>query len=442
LGDYVKTIFCGRDPTGGKSVHSSEPTGYRVVQSAPVFDGYIVTDKLGFISKEIYQELQSASLQEDDVLLNQLGDGITFARSCVTPSEILPAIITRSVGCIRCDKNKLNPWFLNAYLILPQTKQYIESFNSGSSRRAIDGGKMRSFIIPLPPIEEQRAIGTFYQRIQQKIELNRRTNETLEQMARALFKSWFVDFEPVRAKMEERATGLPPEIDRLFPDSFEESELGEVPTGWKIKKVEDVASKVACGPFGSSIKVSTFVNDGVPVISGQHLWNIRLKDGDNNFVTIEHADKLKNANVFRQDIIFTHAGSVGQAAIIPERYILSQRQFYLRCNLDIVSPQYMVYFFNSSEGQHKLLANISSTGVPSISQPVSYLKSIEFLLPPKELTDKFSEFIRIYHLNEGIIELESSSLSSIRDTLLPKLLSGEVRIPDVEGFLRERGIEY
>ncbi len=157
--------------------------------------------------------------------------------------------------------------------------------------------------------------------------------------------------------------------------------------GWKSCKVEEIAEKVAMGPFGSSIKVDTFVHNGIPIISGQHLHGSRVDDTPGfNFVTPEHAEKLANANVVRGDIIFTHAGNIGQVAYIPEdsefsRYVISQRQFYLRCNRSKALPEFLTFFFKSPEGQHKLLANASQVGVPSIAQPVTYLRSIEVPVP-------------------------------------------------------------
>jgi type I restriction enzyme S subunit len=156
---------------------------------------------------------------------------------------------------------------------------------------------------------------------------------------------------------------------------------------WENVRIQDIAERVAMGPFGSSIKVSTFVTDGVPVISGQHLKGTRLDDREFNYVTEEHAGRLKSANVQRGDIVFTHAGSIGQAAYIPSdsmynRYVLSQRQFSLRLDSKKAIPEYVVYYFHSYAGRHKLLANTSQTGVPSIAQPVTYLRSIEIPLPP------------------------------------------------------------
>lgn len=158
---------------------------------------------------------------------------------------------------------------------------------------------------------------------------------------------------------------------------------------WKEWRVEDLAERVAMGPFGSSIRVDTFVPDGVPVISGRHLHRARLVEDEFNYVTPEHADRLKNSNAYRGDVVFTHAGNIGQVAVIPEasrfpRYVLSQRQFKLTPRTDIADPQFLAYYFTSPKGRHQLLANASSTGVPSIARPVSYLRSLKVLLPPIE----------------------------------------------------------
>jgi type I restriction enzyme S subunit len=157
---------------------------------------------------------------------------------------------------------------------------------------------------------------------------------------------------------------------------------------WREATIEEIAERVAMGPFGSSIKVETFVPSGVPVISGQHLHRAKVDDRVGfNFVSEEHADRLKNANVRRGDVIFTHAGNIGQVAFVPEtsqfeRYVISQRQFYMRCDRAKVLPEFVVAYFKTPEGQHQLLANTSQVGVPSIAQPVTYLRTIRIPLPP------------------------------------------------------------
>jgi type I restriction enzyme S subunit len=157
---------------------------------------------------------------------------------------------------------------------------------------------------------------------------------------------------------------------------------------WRDARIDEIAEKVAMGPFGSAIKVETFVSHGVPVISGQHLHGSTIDDNVGfNFVSEAHADRLRNANVRRGDVIFTHAGSIGQVAIVPEssryeRYVISQRQFYMRCDRAKVLPEYVVAYFKTPKGRHQLLANTSQVGVPSIAQPVSYLRTLAIPLPP------------------------------------------------------------
>jgi len=158
---------------------------------------------------------------------------------------------------------------------------------------------------------------------------------------------------------------------------------------WKTYKIGDLAEKIGMGPFGSSIKVDTFVNEGIPVISGTHLKGLRLIDRDFNFITLEHADKLISANVKRGDVIFTHAGNIGAVAYIPnnsmyDRYIYLKDNFYLRCDRSKLLPEFITYYFKTPFGQKQLLANSSSVGVPSIAQPVTYLRSIEIKLPTME----------------------------------------------------------
>ena len=157
---------------------------------------------------------------------------------------------------------------------------------------------------------------------------------------------------------------------------------------WKAAKIEDISEKVGIGPFGSSIRVNTFVPNGIPIISGQHLHEVRIDEAPGfNFITQDHAQRLAKANVQRGDVVFTYAGNIGQVSYIPadsqfERYVISQRQFYMRCDRSKVIPEFVALYFKSPEGQHKLLANSSQVGVPMIAQPVTYLRSIEIPIPP------------------------------------------------------------
>lgn len=155
---------------------------------------------------------------------------------------------------------------------------------------------------------------------------------------------------------------------------------------WPITRIEDIAEKIAMGPFGSDIKTENFVPFGVPVIRGGNLTNGRFHGEGFVFLTEEKANDLANANAFPGDIVFTHRGTLGQVGLVPEtpfpRYVVSQSQMKLTCDPARAIPEFIYYYFKSPIGQHALLMNTSQTGVPAISRPVTSLKAIELRLPP------------------------------------------------------------
>lgn len=290
-----------------------------------------------------------------------------------------------------------NTDYLFLYYLLKYNKDAIENMGSGTTFKEVSGNTMRGIRVRVPSdIETQRRIAGVLGSIDDKIEQNIAINNNLLERVIALYE-----------KLVDEAT--------------------------ITVKIGDIAEKVAMGPFGSNIKVSTFVESGVPIISGNHLRGFYLEEPEFNYITEEHAERLKNSTVYADDIIFTHAGNIGQVAMIPhgskyDRYVLSQRQFYLRCNTDLVVPEYVLFFFHSAEGQHELLSYANQTGVPSIAQPASNLKKIPLPLPSieaqKAWKDTVEPLIAMYLQNRK----ESEYLAVMRDGLLPKLMSGELDV--------------
>jgi type I restriction enzyme S subunit len=285
-------------------------------------------------------------------------------------------------------------------------------------------------------VGEQRAIGVVLGTLDDKIELNGRMNETLGGITRALFESWFVDFDPVRAKVEANNSDLPKPIAELIPGSFEATELGYVPKGWEIRSLGDVCLRVSMGPFGSDIKTDNFLPVGVPVVRGGN-----LRDGfvDDRFVFLseEKATELKNANAFPGDIVITHRGTLGQVGIIPRksrfpRYVVSQSQMVLSVDPNKASPEFVFNFLCSKNGQHQLLANTSQTGVPAIARPTNSVKAIRIVLPPAAILRVFDGVVGRLSERRNAARVESRTLIALRNELLPKLVSGKLRIPDAE----------
>lgn len=278
---------------------------------------------------------------------------------------------------------------------------YSMATSKGTKMPRGDKTSIMQYEVPVMDIELQRRIASILKSIDEKIELNNAINNNLLEQLNQLFIEFSTRCE------------------------------------WNYLSIGEIAEKVAMGPFGSNIKVSTFVESGVPIISGNHLRGYFLEEPSYNYITEAHADKLKNSIVYPKDIVFTHAGNIGQAAMIPDGceypyYVLSQRQFYLRCNTMMVAPEYVLLFFHSKQGQHELLSYANQTGVPSIAQPASNLKKICLPIPPISEQKKWllvvEPIIAMYQNNYQ----ETKRLSILRDTLLPKLMSGELDVSDID----------
>lgn len=175
-------------------------------------------------------------------------------------------------------------------------------------------------------------------------------------------------------------------------------------------KISDLISEISMGPFGSNIKVECFVDDGIPVLNGSNLDGFALKEDSFRYVTKEKADSLGRANASRRDIIITHRGTLGQIVFIPDdskydRYVISQSQFRVKCN-ERVLPEYLVYYFHTKVGQHKLLSNASQVGVPALARASTTFQTIEIDIPPvpeqKKIVSILETIRRLIKLNEDI----------------------------------------
>ncbi len=156
---------------------------------------------------------------------------------------------------------------------------------------------------------------------------------------------------------------------------------------WKETRLGDVITDIAAGPFGSNLKIECFVEKGFPIIDGANLKVFRVTDNVTKFVTKEKAYSLARSIARRGDIVVTISGTVGQIAYIPENseyeeYLCSQRQFRATFDLYKVCVPFLVYYFHSYEGQHKILSFANQVGVPALSQPLKNFREIRLMLPP------------------------------------------------------------
>ncbi|WFN36722.1 restriction endonuclease subunit S [Methanomicrobium antiquum] len=201
--------------------------------------------------------------------------------------------------------------------------------------------------------------------------------------------------------------------------------------------LKEIGDNFSMGPFGSDIKSSNFVKSGIPVIRGGNLVDCKFHDEGFVFLTDEKADELKNSNAFPGDIVFTHRGTLGQVAIIPKdvkysRYVISQSQMKMSCNPEKANPMYVYYYFISPFGQHELLKNTSTTGVPAISRPLTSLKSMRISLPSLQIQNKI---VKILSSLDDKIEL-NTRMNEVLEEIARALFHRwfvEFEFPDAEG---------
>ena len=413
LADVTSFISTGATPRGGKNVYKSE--GVSLIRSQNVYDHEFSKHGLAHIDESAAYKLRRVDIQEDDVLLNITGDSV--ARCCVVPKWTLPARVNQHVAIIRTS-DRLNSTFLQKYLSAPRVKAYVLGHDSGGTRKALTKAHIESFLVPLPPLPEQHRIANILGSLDDKIELNRQMNETLEAMARAIFKSWFVDFDPVRAKMEGREpVGMDAETAALFPAAFQVSPLGEIPEGWEIGTLSKIAQNVR-----RSAQVNEIDSEDV-YIGLEHMpkRNIALSEW-------QTADGIgSNKSRFRQ-------GEILFGKLRPYFHKIGVAPINGVCSTDILviqpikSEWFGVVLGSVSCDEFVAYTDAHSTGTRMPRTNWGDMSRYEIALPQANLAKKYTEIILPWV--ERIIDNihQSHTLSQIREALLPKLLSGEIRI--------------
>jgi type I restriction enzyme, S subunit len=301
----------------------------------------------------------------------------------------------------------------------------ISSYLTGSTMPKLTQSNLERIPILLPPLPTQKAIAHVLGTLDDKIELLRQMNETLEEMAKALFKSWFVDFEPVRKKAAGLKTGLPKEIEDLFPSEFEDSELGEIPKGWKVGKLGD-DFKIIMGQSPSGETYNEFEN-GLPFYQGRTDFGFRFPKK-----RIYCSEPKRIA--LEGDTLISVRAPVGDQNIAVENCCIGRGVASLKHMTGSISyTYYKIYFL-----QDQLKAfNGEGTVFGSINQ--DSLKGLKQLIPSVEEIYKFESVSCKIDSQVLIQEHQITQLSQIRDTLLPKLISGELELTDkmIEKILEE-----
>ena len=393
-----------------------------------VFYNSAVPDFLKELVESSEKERHNCSVRRGDVFLTRTSETMDeLGMSCVALKDIPDA--TFNGFCKRLRPKVLDrivPEYARYFFRSKRFRNQVNAMATMSTRASLNNEMLERLTIDVPSVAQQTAIGAILGALDDKIEFNQKMNQTLEEIAKAIFKSWFVDFDPVRAKAEGRSTGLPPEISDLFPDELVDSEIGEIPRGWEVAALSDIADVT----MGQSPPGSTYNDNevGLPFYQGSTDFGFR-------FPSIRKFCSEPNRLAEKDDVLLSVRAPVGDLnralnqccigrglASIRSKSGFSSWIFY-RCS-------FLKEYFDTFNSEGTVFGSVNGTDLRGIKTPVAIseiLNCFEDVVSPmdKSIRSRTDE-IRV--------------LSELRDTLLPKLISGELRIPDAEKFLEEAGI--
>ena len=410
--DSMKAIIDYRGKTPRKTL-----SGIPLMTAKIVKDGRIITPN-EFIAIEGYDSWMNRGLPEQgDILMTTEAPLGEIAQLDSRKVALGQRLIT-----LRGKPELLNNTYLKFAMQAAFVQNQLKARATGTTVLGISQRELRKVEIPLPSLQEQRRIAHILGTLDEKIELNRQMNETLEAMARAIFKSWFVNFDPVKAKMEgHKPPCMDTETAALFPSAFQDSPLGEIPKGWKVGTLGEIAKNVR-----RSVKASE-IDSSECFIGLEHMprRNIALSQWQID------AEIASNKYRFRKgEILFgklnPHFHKVGIAPIDGV------------CSTDILVIQpievgwFGVVLGLVSSDNFVAYTTACSKGTTLPRTNWNDMSRYEIVLPKVEIAQKYTEFIRsiIKRIIKNIHQ--SRTLSQIRDTLLPKLLSGEIRVDDAD----------
>ena len=426
LADICREVRYGYTTAAADTV-----TDTRLLRVTDITNGNVRWDSVPFceISDKEYTRYR---LETGDIVIARMG---TIGASAFIKDP--PRAVAASYLIIhRVDPAIADSRFVSYVMRSPYWWSFVWSHgSSGAVQPNINARVLGEFQFALPPLPEQRAIAHILGTLDDKIELNRRLSETLEQMARALFKAWFVDFEPVRAKMEgrwrrgESLPGLPTHLYDLFPDRLVDSELGEIPEGWGVGTLGDVADHIRRNVQPGQIEPQT------PYIALEHMPRrcIALSDwGAAEGIESNKFEFRKGEILFGKLRPYFH--KVGVAPVDGV------------CSTDIVvvapkTPHWFAFvLYVVSSDEFVEYTNAGSTGTKMPRTSWVEMARYDIVLPPEAIAQAFTEMVR-----PGVDRIiaathESRTLAALRDTLLPMLISGALRVTDAERFLEERGV--
>ncbi len=414
------------------------PVGVPLIRLAGLEKGTSVLEGCNYLDPDMVEQRWSHfRVREGDILLST---SASLGRTAVVDAKSAGAISYTGIIRMRPRDTSLHAPFIRFLLESPHFQLQVEAMGAGSVLRHFGPSHLRQMTVVVPPEAEQRAIAHILGALDDKIELNRRMNETMEAMARAIFKSWFVDFDPVRGKAEGRKPlSMDAATAALFPDSFQDSIFGKIPRGWTIDKVghaAEVTDYVANGSF-AALKQNVRLYD-----EPEYALFVRTTDYRSGFKgQLKYTDHnsykfLRKSCLNGDEVIISNVGDTGTVFRPPVWFrkpmTLGSNAIAIRGNL---YGEFLYYYFLESQGQDAINSIVSGSAQPKFNK--TDFRALPICMPPKDIAALFNKKVHVLWRRQVENNRENLILTALRDALLPKLLSGEIRVRDPERFVRD-----
>jgi type I restriction enzyme S subunit len=377
-----------------------------------------------YLSDDGVASVKNNLVPANSVAVSCIGSDMGKARLIAETS-----VTNQQINSIIIDPNEHNPEFI--YYVLSTKQQSLKDIAGGSATPILNKSHFGQFEIEVPSKDYQDRVVNTLSCLDSKIELNTQTNQTLEQMAQAIFKSWFVDFDPVKAKMNgEQPDGMDAATASLFPEKLVESELGLIPEGWQVGTLDSHTSMIIDHRGKTPKKLgSDWVEEGYPAISAKNIKSKKIVRPDTiRFIDEVTYKKWMKEPLIKGDIIMTSEAPMGELYFFDgsQDFCLSQRLYGLRANSDVCSPEFLFNWLQTTKAKSDMEGRASGTTALGIKQ--AELRKVKILTPPRELLEKFSVVASNLVNMAAKNNAQNTVLEDLRDTLLPKLLSGEIEL--------------
>jgi len=417
----------------GSQLHASDyvTVGVPSIMPTNIGENRIIEDGIVRITEADANRLGQHRLRAGDIVYSRRGD--VEKRALVRGHEEGWLCGT---GClkVRLGSGVVDPLFASFFLGHPAIREWIVRHAVGATMPNLNTSIMSAVPFAVPPMEEQESIAAVLGALDDKIELNRRMNATLESMARSLFQSWFVDFDPVRAKLDgQRPTGLDDATADLFPIGFHESPLGLIPLGWEFKSADSLAV-VGIGKTPPRKEHQWFSENpsDIPWMSIRDLGSASVFIGQTaEFLTCEAVDRFRVRTIPDNTVVLSFKLTMGRVAITDGAMLSNEAIAHFNLNAETpIGPAYL-YCYLKGFGY----AQLGSTSSIATAINSDMVRGIRVLTPPRAVAEAFERMVRPMFDKIKLLGRQSRTLTFLRDTLLPKLLSGELSAAGVEARL-------